>query len=204
VRGLELEHRSTSNCAPDSPSPRSECPDQFAGGQQLGVASVRGREYTTPRASLQFGLDGRLYTDLSKLEPTNLVHAREAFYIRTRYPDLLVPENPWRISYSVLPGRRSICSWTISCDGRRPRHAAHGMQRQYAQRELRPAQQCRLDRHSLLDAIDQFEIPAGATRLLVSGFDQYSQACQTLHAGRAAGYSVSTSSNAPAHFWRPS
>jgi DMSO/TMAO reductase YedYZ molybdopterin-dependent catalytic subunit len=27
----------------------------------------------------------------------------------------------------------------------------------------------------LLDAIDQFETPAGATRLLVSGFDQYSQ-----------------------------
>ena len=50
------------------------------------------------------GLDGRLYTDLSKLAPTNLVTPSEAFYVRTRFPDLLVPEAPWRISVLGLPG----------------------------------------------------------------------------------------------------
>jgi hypothetical protein len=44
------------------------------------------------------GLDGRLFTDLSKLGPTKPVTPSDAFYIRTRYPDLL-PESPWRIYY---------------------------------------------------------------------------------------------------------
>src|SRR6188472_3983495 len=80
-----------------SPSP-NRCPDQFAGGQQQGVAAFVGESERPLEQAFNSGLDGRLFTDLSKLGPTNLVTPSEAFYIRTRYPDLLVPEARWRIS----------------------------------------------------------------------------------------------------------
>jgi len=86
-----------------SPSPNG-CPDQFAGGQQQGVAAFVGESERPLEQAFNSGLDGRLFTDLSKLGPTNLVTPSEAFYIRTRSPDLLVPESPWRISVLGLPG----------------------------------------------------------------------------------------------------
>src|SRR5688572_27751982 len=62
--------------APPSPSPSpspNECPDQFAGGQQLGVAAFVGESDRPLEQAFDSGLDGRLFTDLSKLGPTNLV-----------------------------------------------------------------------------------------------------------------------------------
>src|SRR5205823_5247482 len=88
---------------PPSPPPTG-CPDQFAGGQQLGVAEFVGESTRPLEQAFDSGLDGRLFTDLSKLEPSNLVTPNDAFYIRTRYPDLLVPQNPWRISVVGPPG----------------------------------------------------------------------------------------------------
>ena len=122
------------------------------------------------------GLDGRLYTDLSKLGPTNLVTPSEAFYIRTRYPDLLVPENPWRISIHGLPGSPV----DLFLDDLLPMAVDQGAQLMECSGNTRSASFGLLSSAEwagiqLLDAIDQFEIPAGATRLLVSGFDQYSQ-----------------------------
>src|SRR3954465_632861 len=87
-------------CSGSSPSPNdgapgtpasSGCPDQFSGGQQLGVAAFVGDSTEPLEQPFNSGLDGRLYTDLSRLEPTNMVTPSAAFYIRTRYPDLLVP-----------------------------------------------------------------------------------------------------------------
>src|SRR5687768_14267596 len=97
---------SSSNPSDDVPAPGSPsgCPDPFAGGQQLGIAAFVGESERPLEQAFDSGLDGRLYTDLSKLGPTNLVTPSEAFYIRTRYPDLLVPEAPWLISVLGLPG----------------------------------------------------------------------------------------------------
>ncbi len=122
------------------------------------------------------GLDGRLYTDLSKLEPTNLVTPSEAFYIRTRYPDLRVPENPWRISILGLTGSPI----DLSLDELLPMAVDQGQQLMECSGNTRSASFGLLSSAEwtgirLLDAIDRFEIPTGATRLLVSGFDQYSQ-----------------------------
>ena len=70
----------------------------------MGAAAFVGESERPLEQAFNSGLDGRLYTDLSKLEPANLVTPSEAFYIRTRYPDLLVPEARWRISVLGLPG----------------------------------------------------------------------------------------------------
>src|SRR5690348_10996327 len=122
------------------------------------------------------GLDGRLYTDLSKLGPTNLVTPSEAFYVRTRYPDLLVPESPWRIPVLGLPG----APVELILDDLMPMVVDQGQQLMECSGNTRTANFGLLSSAQwagirLLDAIDRFEIPAGATRLLVSGFDRYSQ-----------------------------
>jgi DMSO/TMAO reductase YedYZ molybdopterin-dependent catalytic subunit len=165
-----------------TPSPNA-CPDQFAGGQQLGVAPFVGETERPLEQAFDSGLDGRLYTDLSKLGPTNLVTPSDAFYIRTRYPDLLVPESPWRISVLGLPGSpvdlfldellpKAVDQGTqlMECSGN-TRNSSFGL--------LSSAEWAGIP---LLDAIEQFD-PAGATRLLVSGFDGHSQLSERSTAG---------------------
>jgi DMSO/TMAO reductase YedYZ molybdopterin-dependent catalytic subunit len=48
------------------------------------------------------GWDGRLYTDLSRLEPGALITPNERFYVRTRYPDLLDADAPWSVAVDGL------------------------------------------------------------------------------------------------------
>lgn len=161
--------------SPSPPAPRG-CSDPFAGGEQQGVAAFVGESERPFEQAFGSGLDGRLITDLSRLEPTNLVTPNDAFYIRTRYPDLLVPESPWRIAVVGLPGdpvdlvlgdllpmAASQGVHLIECSGN-TRSSSFGLLSSAEWTGIR-----------LLDAINQFNIPAGATRLLVSGFDEYSQ-----------------------------
>jgi len=161
--------------APGTP-PSSECPDDFAGGQQLGVAEFVGESTHPLEQAFDSGLDGRLYTDLSRLAPANLVTPNDAFYIRTRYPDLLVPEDPWRISVLGLPGSPA----DLILDDLLPMAVDQGQQLMECSGNTRSASFGLLSSAEwtgipLRDAIDRFEVPASATRLLVSGFDQYSQ-----------------------------
>lgn len=159
-----------------TPSPTaSECPDDFAGGQQLGVASFVGESTRPLEQAFDSGLDGRLFTDLSRLGPTNLTTPSESFYIRTRYPDLLVPENPWRISVLGLPGSPV----DLFLDDLLPMAVDQGTQLMECSGNTRSASFGLLSSADwagipLLDVVEQFDL-AGATRLLVSGFDHYSQ-----------------------------
>ena len=142
----------------------------------MGAAAFVGESERPFEQAFNSGLDGRLYTDLSKLEPTNLVTPSEAFYIRTRYPDLLVPEARWRISVLGLPGSPI----DLFLDELLPQAVEQGTQLMECSGNTRSASFGLLSSADwtgirLLDAIARFEIPAGATRLLVSGFDQYSQ-----------------------------
>jgi len=171
---------------PDPPaSPASdECPDPFAGGQQLGIVAFVGETERPLEQAFDSGLDGRLYTDLSKLAPTNLVTPNDAFYVRTRYPDLLVAEDPWRISVRGLPGS----AVDLFLDDLLPMAVEQGMQLMECSGNTRSASFGLLSSADwtgipLLDAIARFEIPPGATRLLVSGFDQYSQLSERSTAG---------------------
>jgi DMSO/TMAO reductase YedYZ molybdopterin-dependent catalytic subunit len=142
----------------------------------MGAAAFVGESERPLEQAFNSGLDGRLYTDLSKLEPTNLVTSSETFYVRTRYPDLLVPEAPWLISVKGLPGSPV----DLSLDDLVPMAVEQGTQLMECSGNTRGASFGLLSSADwtgirLLDAIEGFEHPAGATRLLVSGFDQYSQ-----------------------------
>jgi DMSO/TMAO reductase YedYZ molybdopterin-dependent catalytic subunit len=114
-----------SNGPSPSPAPApatAECPDPFANGQRLDDAMFVSESERPLEQAFNSGLDGRLYTDLSKLDPSNLVTPSEAFYIRTRYPDLLVPEARWRISIGGLPGSTN----DLFLDELMPRAVAQG------------------------------------------------------------------------------
>jgi DMSO/TMAO reductase YedYZ molybdopterin-dependent catalytic subunit len=157
-----------------TPTP-AECPDSFAGGERLQDASFVGESTHPLEQAFGSGLDGRLFTDLSKLDPDHLVTSSEAFYIRTRYPDLLKPGARWPISIGGLPGPAT----DLFLDELLPRAVAQGTQLMECSGNTRTASFGLLSSGDwtgipVLDAIDRFPIPAGATRLLVSGFDQYS------------------------------
>jgi DMSO/TMAO reductase YedYZ molybdopterin-dependent catalytic subunit len=89
---------------------------------------------------------------------------------------LLVPDSPWRISVLGLPGTPV----DLFLDDLLPMAVDQGLQLMECSGNTRSASFGLLSSAEwtgirLLDAIDRFAIPAGATRLLVSGFDQYSQ-----------------------------
>jgi DMSO/TMAO reductase YedYZ molybdopterin-dependent catalytic subunit len=61
----------------------------FAGSTKLGVADFVGEARVPMETPLGAELDGRLYTDLSKITPENTITPSAAFYLRTRASELL-------------------------------------------------------------------------------------------------------------------
>jgi DMSO/TMAO reductase YedYZ molybdopterin-dependent catalytic subunit len=78
------------------------CDDPFAGGMALGNMAFDESVAVPLNTALGQGWDGRLYTDLSTLEPDALVTPNDQFYIRTLFPDQLDESQPWAISVSGL------------------------------------------------------------------------------------------------------
>src|SRR5437879_12009066 len=85
--------------------------DPFSGGKQLGVVDFinpRPLEMDTEQGT---ELDGRLYTDLSKLSLQEPVIATDRFYVRTRVSRLLPDTKSWRVRVDGLvetPRNRAI------------------------------------------------------------------------------------------------
>jgi len=77
----------------------------FGGGRKLGVVDFT-EEVPVPMGKA-FGteLDGRMYTDLSKLTPENRLTPAAEFYIRTRASALLGSQKPWSVRVNGLVGR---------------------------------------------------------------------------------------------------
>jgi len=156
--------------------PAHGCADPFSGGVLLGTVPFTGEggPLDVPFGS---GLNGRLYTDLSRLRPDERVTPNERFYIRTRYPDLLNPRAPWSIAVSGLVSRPvrltldrlapkvkpSLGPYVMECSGNGA-FAAFGM-----------LSAARWSGVPITDVLGMLDIRPRATRLLVSGFDSYSR-----------------------------
>lgn len=152
----------------------SECADLVSGGQSLGMAAFNedGVPFETP---LGVGWDGRLYTDLSKIDQNNLLTPTDAFYIRTRYPDQIDPNAPWSIDVGGLvdnPGSLSMSDLTplvkpmgphvLECSGNSD-GGSFGL--------LSAAEWSGVP---IQDVLDMFQVQSGATRVLIKGFDGHS------------------------------
>ena len=80
------------------------CPEPFAGGRLLGTVPLQGRRARRIPVDtrIDVGLDARQFTDLSRLAPDRLITPTNEFFVRTSYPDRLVPPVPWTIRVGGL------------------------------------------------------------------------------------------------------
>ena len=121
------------------------------------------------------GWDSRLATQLSELTPDSNLVPNEHFYIRTEFPDQLVPPTSWAIRLAglidtprtieldgLLPRVRSMGAHALECSGNGS-GAAFGL--------LSAAD---WDGITLADWFDTLELSSSATRVLISGFDRHS------------------------------
>lgn len=152
------------------------CADPFAGGDLLGIVPFTG-EGGPLNAAFGSGLDGRLFTDLSTLAANEQVTPNERYYIRTRYPDLLNPNAPWKIVIDGLVKtplsltlerlapkvKPSLGPYVMECSGN-GRFAAFGM-----------LSAARWSGVPIADVLAMVDVLPQATRVLMSGFDSYSQ-----------------------------
>lgn len=145
-------------------------------GTLLDTAPFVGETDTPLDTPFNQGLDGRLYTDLSTLAPDTLIVPNADFYIRTRYPDRLVPPDPWTIQVGGLVGTERTLALPdlaalesdqgtvlLECSGN-ARGAAFGLLSSAAWSGI-----------PLAAVLAELDVDASATRVLVSGFDEYSQ-----------------------------
>lgn len=154
--------------------PGGSCEDPFAGAELLGVLGFVGEDDVPLETELGQGWDGRLYTDLGVLEAGALVVPNESFYVRTFYPDLLVPPDPWVISVSglatpaqlalpdLLELAQPLGALLLECSGN---HKGGGFGL------LSAAEWAGVPFAEVLAMID---VSPEATGVLVSGFDQHS------------------------------
>jgi DMSO/TMAO reductase YedYZ molybdopterin-dependent catalytic subunit len=81
---------------------RENSGDPFLRGKQLGVIDFVGEGQLPLDTPVGSELDGRLFTDLSKLTPEHPITRIETFYVRTRASDLLGKSKPWLIHVGGL------------------------------------------------------------------------------------------------------
>ena len=184
--GAATSGPSTGDAGGDAGAARaSACPDELAGGTLLATVPFVGEGTSTLDAAFGSDLDGRLYTDLARLSSDAPTVPTDHFYIRTRYPDLLVPSTPWTIRIHGLvdapvdvaladltPAVKPMGLHLLECSGNGA-FAGFGM--------LSTAEwSCA----TLLDFVrSKARVQPAATRILVSGFDQYSKTSENSTAG---------------------
>jgi len=157
----------------DLPDAGGGCADPFAGGSLVGLAPFTDVEVELDGRRGQ-GWDGRLYTDLSTVERSDDVIDNDRFYLRTFYPDLLVPPDPWTIAVGGLAAEATIAIddvralaepqgvHVLECSGN-GRGGGFGL--------MSAAAWAGAPMTAVLDTLD---VDPAATRVLVEGFDEHS------------------------------
>ena len=151
--------------------------DSSADGKPLGSIPFVD-EATSPKMDTVIGseLDGRLYTDLSKLTPDSFVIPTERFYIRARASILLPDVQSWRVRVDGLVERP--LNLTIESLDRSTRPVGLHLL------DLECAGNARVARFGMIgvanwagvplsEILDQARPRGSATRMLISGYDQY-------------------------------
>lgn len=89
---------------------RARAGSAFVGGTKLGVMEFVGEGPVPMETPLGAELDGRLYTDLSKMTPENSVTPSEAFYLRTRASELLAAQKLQEVRIGGLIAKPYVLS----------------------------------------------------------------------------------------------
>jgi len=157
--------------------------DGFEQGKQLGDLNFVGESRSPLDTLVGSELDGRLFSDLSKLTSENPVPPTEAFYVRTRASPLL-DDKGWPIRVGGLVDKPATLSIEDLKKNVRPtgRHLMECSGNARATRfgMLSVADWSGVPMSQLLEA---WEAKPRTTHVMVSGFDSYSGASLTSVAG---------------------
>jgi DMSO/TMAO reductase YedYZ molybdopterin-dependent catalytic subunit len=148
--------------------------DPLEGGRRVGVIGFSQEAPVPMETAFGDGLDGRMYTDLSRLTPQNVVTATESFYVRTRASELLQGQKPWMVRLNGLgtkPAELSLAELkktsqpmgvhVMECAGN-VRSGHFGLM-SAAEWSGAP----------LAELLERVKFKPQSTRVLVSGFDTY-------------------------------
>jgi len=171
--------------------PRPQRKDPFAGGKQLGLADFVREGHVEMETAIGTELDGRLYTDLSKLTSQDPVTPVERFYVRTRASKLLRDQKSWQISVDGLVKQPS--NLTIE----RLNRAAKPM----GLHLMECAGNVPLGRFGMISVTSWTGVPLAeildtrdarprALRVLITGFDQYATRSTTSVPGASWVFSI--------------
>lgn len=151
-------------------------PLPFSKGTRLNDALFIGEHGEAVARVTGSGLGGRLAFDLSRLSPGGLIVGNREFFIRTRYPRLLDPDEPWRIRlrgferprrelslHDLAPLVRPMGPHLIECSGNT------------SWRHFGLISTAEWSGAPLVQVLEQFGLPRRAKRVLVSGFDKHSR-----------------------------
>jgi DMSO/TMAO reductase YedYZ molybdopterin-dependent catalytic subunit len=156
----------------------------FAGGKLLGNLEFVGESRSPLDTLLGSELDGRLFSDLSKLGPENPTPPTERFYVRTCASKLLDTEKGWNISLDGLVEKPLTFTTEDLQKGARPK-GLHLMECSGNARSTRfgMLSVARWGGTPLSNILEVCKAKPQATRVMVSGFDRYSAASATSSPG---------------------
>src|SRR5688572_6068974 len=81
---------------PDAMPPET-CDDPFAGGTMLGTLPLIDESNKDYGILIRTGLDSRMYFDTSTLAAGAMIVPNDLFFVRTSFPDLSAPPDPYAI-----------------------------------------------------------------------------------------------------------
>lgn len=169
---------------------RTQQKDPFPNGKLLGTLDFID-ESPAPLDMVEGSeLDGRLYSDLSKLAPENPITPTERFYIRTCASQLLPDSSSWQVKLGGLVDR------PMNLGIESLRKAAKPM----GTHLMECAGNVRLARFGLLsvgewagvpvsEILDKAKAKSATARVLVAGFDRYSTESRTSIPGASWAFS---------------
>lgn len=145
-----------------------------ASGKMVGVVEFSGEARVPLGEAFGAELDGRLYTDLSKLTAENSIVPVEQFYIRTRTSKLLDKAKPWVLQLGGL----SENPFAIQMPDLKKMSSPMGLHLMECAGNVRSAHfgmisVARWNGVALADIIEKAKAKSDAKRVLISGFDTY-------------------------------
>jgi len=162
----------------------AQAKDPYPSGKLLGTLDFISEDQFQMEVPAGLGLDGRLFTDLSKLTADSLIIPTDRFYIRTRCPDLIDYKSPWTINVAGLVEQpltikideltaktRPMGVHLMECSGnRRSKHFSM-------------LSACQWSGVPIAEILSQVKLKSTATQVLVGGFDGHWQPSFTSRPG---------------------
>ena len=146
----------------------------FATGRQIGVVEFSHEAPVAMETALGEGLDGRMYTDLSRLTPEAPITANESFYIRTRASTLLHEQEKLTVQLNGL-GTKAVEIGVVELKKMAQPMGVHLMECAGNARSVHFGLMSAAEWSGvpLVDLLENAKMKPQSTRILVSGFDTY-------------------------------